>query len=865
MDTDPRRTNMEPAPPAVTGWGSEPAGVPGSRREPGAASASAAPSGADVQTGGPGRMASPDQAAGAEAAAPLAASAPGHAGRETADQKLDARVRSSLDLGRGSGDSTAPLAPGRVVFDRFELRQLLGRGGMGLVYLAQDLKLDRPVAMKFLSDLVCLDVAAIDDLKRETRRGLELTHSNMVRVYDFIEDTEGAAITMEYVDGRNMAQLRVSRPSRVFEATELRQLVWQWLDAIAYAHAMEVIHRDLKPGNLIVTAGGFLKVGDFGIARCLSESLARQTSYASGPGGTLIYMSPQQAFGELPTETDDIYSIGATLYELFTGKPPFYGGDISRQLQEKVPPSMARRRRELRVESDIGIPDIWEQAVAACLAKDPAGRPANVRELAGWLGMELRSWLPGGKLSGDVPRTARVTVKAELGAVPSPQAPVEAAPAAHASVVRTPERSAAGSGSGWGLAAVGMALAGLVWWLAPDPAMVSVEQTEDRLETDGPGAALVVNHGDDAPDRATRHGQTDAPPTAATALAAEASDGSPAEPAPEATAPAGGPLPVEVRPGADGIATSHQAGEANGPGYLHTDRYPGFQWEPMASTLLLQAVGSDPDDFGWSPDPGFGWGSPPAAAGPDGTTGLRPAAIHPPADPPSTHEADLHGGEPEPAPEPGESQPNVTELWTLLGRAEVGAAIKVAAIEAHLEQHTGRDDGDSAEPEWRQTLEQQLLHWREAAERETPHQPWNIDQLFAGTPYASYSEAGRRRILHEAQQQLGEAGLYHKRADGLEGPATHQSLVSFQSDNRLVADGRLNQATLAALGLDSEPDDEAFPFTRPRATSAASHQRSASHADVPRRALPPAPGPPPTHEGYSWFRKTFFSDSIPGR
>jgi len=213
--------------------------------------------------------------------------------------------------------------------DRYTLELIAGRGAMGVVWKAHDSELDRTIALKFLPEAVASDAEAIRDLKRETKRSLELTHPNIVRVYDFILDHGKAAIAMEFVDGQSLAQRKVDAPGGCLGASELAPLVAQLCSALDYAHGKaNVVHRDLKPANLLITSQGDLKVADFGIARCLTESKTRLTTGAvSATSGTLTYVSPQQVAGDKPTAADDIYSLGATLYELLTGKPPFYRGE----------------------------------------------------------------------------------------------------------------------------------------------------------------------------------------------------------------------------------------------------------------------------------------------------------------------------------------------------------------------------------------------------------------------------------------------------------------------------------------------------------------------------------------------------------
>jgi TolB-like protein/Tfp pilus assembly protein PilF len=270
---------------------------------------------------------------------------------------------------------------GQKLFGRYTLKRVLGRGGMGIVWLAHDEELERDVALKFLPDLLIHDAAMLSDLKRETRRCLELTHKNIVRIYDFVHDERSGCISMEYVDGDTLSKLRCDKERKVFEAAELTDWMSQLCDALDYAHNnARIIHRDLKPANLMVNQRGQLKVSDFGIARGLGDSLSVITM-AGGRSGTLAYMSPQQLEGERGTHLDDIYSLGASVYELLTSKPPFYVGNIDRQIREKTPISLTERRKEFEIEGE-PIPAVWEEWVAACLAKDPARRPQSVREIA---------------------------------------------------------------------------------------------------------------------------------------------------------------------------------------------------------------------------------------------------------------------------------------------------------------------------------------------------------------------------------------------------------------------------------------------------------------------------------------------------
>jgi serine/threonine protein kinase len=284
--------------------------------------------------------------------------------------------------GNGSDATVREFASGQKLFRRFTLKRTLGRGGMGIVWLARDDELERDVALKFLPDLIIHDRAVLGDLKRETRRSLELTHKNIVRIYDFVHDDVNGCISMEYVDGDTLSNLRADRQRKVFEPEELKEWVSELCDALDYAHNhARIVHRDLKPSNLMVNQRGDLKVADFGIARSLSDSMSMLTM-DRGKSGTLLYMSPQQLDGERGNHLDDVYSIGASVYELLTSKPPFYSGNVDRQIREKVPPSMTQRRKELEIVNGEPVSEVWEDAVRRCLAKDPTKRPQSVSEIA---------------------------------------------------------------------------------------------------------------------------------------------------------------------------------------------------------------------------------------------------------------------------------------------------------------------------------------------------------------------------------------------------------------------------------------------------------------------------------------------------
>ena len=275
-------------------------------------------------------------------------------------------------------DSETVRAPAKeVVFGRYELLTELGKGGMGVVWLALDQELNSRVALKFLREEMTSEADALKELKGEVIINRDLAHPNIIKTFDFVTNGRTSAISMEYVNGTNLHKLKAQRPGRFFEVADIQQWVWQLCDAMHYAHQQKVVHRDIKPANLMVNERGELKVGDFGIGRTVADTINRVTRNSAG---TPPYMSPQQMMGEKAAPFDDIYSIGATIYDLLTGDPPFFRGAIREQTLAKVPPSMTARRQELG-RTGQPIPPEWEKAVAACLAKDAAGRPFNAKAL----------------------------------------------------------------------------------------------------------------------------------------------------------------------------------------------------------------------------------------------------------------------------------------------------------------------------------------------------------------------------------------------------------------------------------------------------------------------------------------------------
>jgi serine/threonine protein kinase len=265
----------------------------------------------------------------------------------------------------------------RLLGGRYELDGIVGRGGMAEVYRARDIRLDRIVAVKTLREDLARDQTFQARFRREAQSAASLNNPSIVAVYDTGEDNTGGShvpyIVMEYVDGRTLRDLlrddRRLLPERALEITD------GVLRALEYSHRSGIVHRDIKPGNVMLTRSGQVKVMDFGIARAVSDAQATMTQTAQVIG-TAQYLSPEQARGERVDARSDLYSTGCLLYELLTGRPPFLGDSpvaIAYQhvRENPIPPS--------RVDPEV--PQWADAIVLRAMAKDPRDRYQSAAEM----------------------------------------------------------------------------------------------------------------------------------------------------------------------------------------------------------------------------------------------------------------------------------------------------------------------------------------------------------------------------------------------------------------------------------------------------------------------------------------------------
>ena len=328
------------------------------------------------------------------------------------------------------------LMPGqRVGGGRFTLIDQLGEGGMGVVWLAMDNALSEGgvpihVALKFLAPRIRTAPGALVMMRDEVLQSRKLRHPSIVSIYDWHAPAgEPPFISMEYVEGVNLSQLLKLQPGGRMSWVSVAPWVRQLCDALAYAHTQEgIVHRDLKPGNLMLNQESQLKLADFGLARRFVEDAG------AGPDqtqvrGTPLYMSPQQMTGKTAHPSDDIYALGATLYQLLTGTPPFHTGDIFSQVLYCVPEPIGQRLTQAGLPDDV--PGRVKIVVAACLEKKVSARPPTVRQVAHRLGLDM---LPAPALRSappvPPPSPPPETQVPETDAEPEPslQAEPEAAP-----------------------------------------------------------------------------------------------------------------------------------------------------------------------------------------------------------------------------------------------------------------------------------------------------------------------------------------------------------------------------------------------------------------------------------------------------
>ncbi|HET7696715.1 MAG TPA: serine/threonine-protein kinase [Vicinamibacterales bacterium] len=292
-------------------------------------------------------------------------------------------LRTAPAAGRKTGSTTSWLTstdaidhgrfqPGAIFDDRYRIIGRLGKGGMGEVYRADDLKLGQPVALKFLPPDVDTDPARLTQLHTEVRMARQVSHPNVCRVYDVGEVEGHTFLSMEYVDGEDLASL-IRRVGR-FPQDRGVELARQICAGLAAAHDRGVVHRDLKPANIMLDGGGRIRITDFGLAGAAGETMR---------SGTPAYMAPEQLAGGEVTPRSDIYALGLVLYELFTGRRALEGRSLAELIAKREQDGISAPSTVIR-DLDPAI----DRAIMRCIESDPAQRPASALAVA--------AALPGG-------------------------------------------------------------------------------------------------------------------------------------------------------------------------------------------------------------------------------------------------------------------------------------------------------------------------------------------------------------------------------------------------------------------------------------------------------------------------------------
>jgi serine/threonine-protein kinase len=379
---------------------------------------------------------------------------PRSSGQRTTSSTGWSATTTEIDHGR--------FAPGTIFDERYRIIGRLGKGGMGEVYRADDLKLGQPVALKFLPESIDRDPARLMQLHTEVRMARQVSHPNVCRVYDVGEFDGHTFLSMEYIDGEDLASLlrRIGR----FPEDRAVELARQICAGLAAAHERGVVHRDLKPANIMLDGSGRIRITDFGLAGSTGEVIR---------AGTPAYMAPEQLAGSEVTPRSDVYALGLVLYEMFTGRRALEGGNVA---------ELIAKREQVGVTQPSAIvtsldPAI-DRAIMRCLQRNPAERPASALAVA--------ASLPGGD-----PLAAALAA----GETPSP----EMVAAAGTTSALQPLQAIAGLAIALGLLAFTAFLADrtLVTSLVPmpKPPLILAERAKDILGAIGYPAGIDSGYG----------------------------------------------------------------------------------------------------------------------------------------------------------------------------------------------------------------------------------------------------------------------------------------------------------------------------------------------------------------------------------
>ncbi len=278
----------------------------------------------------------------------------------------------------GAGALTGPpRTPGEAakesLFSRYKTEKTIGKGGMGTVYMASDSLLERTVAIKIITSSGLTTKDTIDRMGREAKAIAKLSHPNVISVYDVGLFEDFKYLVMEYVDGLSLKQLIQRRGGHGLPVASTKHIALQVADALGHAHERAIVHRDVKPDNVLVSRGGEVKVMDFGLAKFVDNT---EQTIDGITAGTLQYMAPEQFSGKQLDHRVDIYAFGCMLFEMLTGQPPFEGNELTQLMYKHLhdpPPALPEAVGKNR--------QLLEQVIHHCMNKNPQERPASMKEV----------------------------------------------------------------------------------------------------------------------------------------------------------------------------------------------------------------------------------------------------------------------------------------------------------------------------------------------------------------------------------------------------------------------------------------------------------------------------------------------------